>query len=107
MPQIILKQPGGQPVADFAVTGNVVTVAGVVVDCAERHADISVSVEIRNNKAGPSEGGSGAYLAQIEIPARRYNEVAGENDKDGKPTTIKEPVALDPNAVAITLWPTA
>ena len=106
MSQIILKQPG-QPVADFAVAGAVVTVAGIVVDCAERQGDTAVSVEVRNNKSGPSEGGAGAYLAQIDIPARRYIDVAGADDNDGKPTVIKEPVALDPNAVAITLWPTA
>lgn len=106
MPQINLKQPG-QPVADFSFSGNVVTVAGVEIDCAERQGDTAVTVEIRANKTGPSEGGSGAYLAQIAIPARLYVDVPGEDDKDGKPTLVRESVALDPNAVSVTLWPTA
>ncbi len=104
MPQIILKQPG-QPVSDFSVSGSHVTVAGITVDCSQRQADASVCVEIRSNRGGPSEGGDGAYLAQIDIPARSYTEIeqAGE---DGKPTMVREPVAFDSNAVVITLWPT-
>lgn len=105
MPQINLKQPG-QPVADFSVSGGNVTVAGVTIDCEARQLDTAVTVEIRANKTGPSEGGNGAYLAQIEIPARRYTDVEGK-DKDGKPEITQAPVPLDPNAISITLWPTA
>jgi hypothetical protein len=105
MPQINLKQPG-QPVSDFSVTGSLVTVAGVAVDCAERQLDTSVSIEVRANSNGIQEGGDGAYLAQIEIPARRYVEVE-TTDEDGKPMILRDPVELDPNAVVITLWPTA
>ena len=103
--QIILKQDG-QPVADFSVSGANVTVAGVAIDCAERQQDIAVTVEVRQSIGGPSEGGNGAYLAQIEIPARRYTDVEGK-DKDGKPEITQAPVPLDPNAISITLWPTA
>lgn len=105
MPQIILKQPG-QPVADFSFSGVIVTVAGISVDCASRQTDTSTTVEIRANKSGPGEGGKGAYLAQIDIPARRYIDVAGL-DANNQPTVLQEPVALDPNAVSVTLWPTA
>lgn len=110
MPQIILKQPG-QPVADFAVAGTNVTVAGVSVDCAARQLDVAVAVEIRRNTSGPSEGGHGAYLAQITIPARRYTlatAISVENDSVmGSSSATQEPVPLDPNAVQVTLWPTA
>lgn len=110
MPQIILKQPG-QPVADFAVAGASVTVDGVSVDCAARQLDVDVAVEIRRNSTGPSEGGNGAYLAQISIPARRYTPVKvinAENDSVmGPSSATQEPLPLDPNAVQVTLWPTA
>ena len=110
MPQITLKQPG-QPVADFAVTGATVTVAGMSVDCAARQMDVAVAVEIRRSTTGPSEGGNGAYLAQITIPARRYIPVksaSAENDSVmGQASSLQEAVPLDPNAVQITLWPTA
>lgn len=105
MPQIHLKQPG-QPVADFSVAANIVTVAGVVIDCVERQLDTSVTVEIRANETGPSEGGNGAYLAQIEIPARRLVDVRVTGE-DGQDQTTQEPVALDPNAITVTLWPAA
>ena len=107
--QIILKQDG-QPVADFSVSGANVTVAGVAIDCAERQQDIAVTVEVRQNIGGPSEGGNGAYLAQIEIPARCYETVivpAEGEGEDEQPTELREPLPLDPNAVVVTLWPTA
>lgn len=105
--QIILKQDG-QPVADFSVSGANVTVAGVAIDCAERQQDIAVSVEVRQNIGGPSEGGNGVYLAQIEIPARRYETVTVPAEgEDEQPTELREPLPLDPNAVVVTLWPTA
>lgn len=104
MPQINLKQPS-LPVADFAVNGALVTAAGVTVDCAERQLDTIVTVEIRSSASGAHEGGEGAYLAQIEIPARRYTDTE-KTGEDGKPTLVREPVPLDANAVVITLWPT-
>lgn len=103
MAQITLKQPG-QPVADFAVSGAVITVAGVTVDAVERQLDTSVLVEIRTADGGAIEGGDGAYLAQIMIPARRYDEMPGETEED--PVEIV-PAPLDPNAIEIVLWPTA
>ncbi len=106
MPQIVLKQPG-QPVADFAFSGAVVIVAGIAVDCADRQLDSSVVVEIRTGANGAQEGGSGAYLAHIAIPPKRYAAVAGPDDANGNPTSIQELIALDPNAVQVTLWPTA
>lgn len=105
MPQINLKQPG-QPVADFSVSGCSITVAGITVDCASRQLDTAVVVEVRTGESGAIEGGAGAYLAQIEIPARIYMdvEIVGA---DGEPSVAQEPVAIDPNAIAVTLWPTA
>ena len=105
--QIILKQ-GGQPVVDFSISGANVTVAGIAVDCAERQQDIAVTVEVRQNIGGPSEGGDGVYLAQIEIPARRYETVTTPADDEGEwPIELREPLPLDPNAVIVTLWPAA
>lgn len=104
MPQINLKQPG-QAVAEFSVTGAVVTVAGVAIDCAARETDKVQTIEIRALDGVPHEGGSGAFLAQVEIPARRYIEEVGPLDADGHPTTVITPVAFDPNRIVITLWP--
>lgn len=102
--QIHLKQ-AGQRVSDFAVLGAQVTVSGVTVDCAEHQQDIGVLLEIRANNSGPGLGGDGAYLAQIEIPARRYHTLES-NGEEGGQGEGKEALPLDPAAVIVTLWPT-
>lgn len=99
MAQILLKQPG-QSVADFSVAGAVITISGIVIDCAKRQNDGTVNIEIRRNADGATEGGNGAYLAQIAIPARRYTKV--EDDADVQHVAVP----LDPNAIEIILWPT-
>lgn len=109
MPQIILKQPG-QPVADFSVNGAVVVVAGVSVDCAQRQTDAALTVEIRVVNGVAAEGGAGAYLAQVDIPAREYEilEIDEGSQEESTPVTrVRQPLPLDPNAVVVTLWPTA
>jgi hypothetical protein len=106
MPQIDLKQPG-QPVAEFAVSGAKITVAGVEIDCAAREADADQTIEIRQKGTRAREGGTGAYLAQIHIPARRYTETPGEPDEDGNPTITQTPAPFDANRVVLTLWPAA
>lgn len=102
--QIHLKTPG-QPVADFSIAGALVTVAGVAIDCAARQQDVATVVEIRAGAAGAAEGGDGAYLAQIRIPARRYDEHEID-DEHGNLTVLRDALPLDPNAVEVTLWPT-
>lgn len=111
MPRIVLKQPG-QPVADFSFTGSVVIVAGVVIDCAARQGDAAVNIEVRADKAGTAtEGGNGAYLAQIAIPARRCITVAPVESvaagSMGQSDVPQDFAPLDPNAVQVTLWPIA
>ncbi|MCY1416331.1 hypothetical protein D3C76_513550 [compost metagenome] len=103
MAQIKLLQPG-QPVADFAVNGTKITIAGVIVDAAELQSDSRELVEIRSNGNGAQVGGTGAYLAHIEIPPAQYAEAAlGEN---GEQLAAPERLPLDPNVIVVTLWPT-
>lgn len=107
MPQIKLKQPQ-QPVAEFSVSGSTVVVAGVEIDCAERQGDSTTLVEVRRNNGVAQEGGSGAYLAHIEIPPKAYREEdSGETSTDGEEGgTVKVAEPLDPDSIVITLWPT-
>lgn len=107
MPQIKLKQ-AQQPVAEFSVSGSTVIVAGVHVDCAARQGDSTTLIEVRSNKGVAEEGGSGAYLAHIEIPPKTYREEEGDaasaDSEDASTVKVADP--LDPDAVVITLWPT-
>lgn len=107
MARIELKQPG-QTVADFAVDGAKMTIAGVLVDCEALQQDTTEIVEVRQSSAGVHIGGDGAYLAQIEIPARTYANTpaaAGEGDDQAQPESLAQP--LDANAILVTLWPAA
>lgn len=111
--QIILKSPG-QLVRDFALNGSVVTVAGHSVDVAARQLDVALLVEIRRDGETVGEIGTGAYLAQIEIPARQFIEVevddeeaapAEEGQEPQPPKMERQALPLDTNAVSIVLWP--
>ena len=93
MPQIILKQPG-QPVADFSISGTTVVVAGVSVDCVERQLDTAVTVEIRLTNGVAAEGDAGAYLAQIDIPARQHETL--EIDEGSRKRTRPSPMSASP-----------
>ena len=109
MARIELKQPG-QTVADFAVDGAKITIAGVLVDCEALQQDTTEIVEVRQSSAGVHIGGDGAYLAQIEIPARTYANAPaasseGEGDDQAQPESLAQP--LDANAILVTLWPAA
>lgn len=107
MARIELKQPG-QPVADFAVNGAQITIAGVLVDCAALQQDTTEIVEVRQSGAGAHIGGDGAYLAQIEIPARTHTTTTvPAEEEDGEPQTVTQAQPLDANAILVTLWPTA
>ena len=107
MARIETKQPG-QAVADFSVNGHLITVSGVQVDCRAMQQDSERIVEVRQSGGSAHIGGDGAYLAHITIPAKVYIEVPSEEGEGGEGGG-SERIAqdLDPNAVAITLWPLA
>lgn len=114
MAHITLQNPS-QPVADFSVNGAVITVAGAAVDCAAKQTDSQVIVNVMMDKTGTAKinAKNGAYLAQIFIPARQYQDqpivdAAGNPVPDGlgNPTSNRVALPLDPNAIAVILWPT-
>lgn len=92
---------GDASVADFSIAGSIVTVAGVVIDCAERQGDDEHHIEIRQRQGTVAESADGAYVAIIVIPARRYNEVAADDEAPAE----RLPLPLDSNAVIVQLWP--
>lgn len=102
MAQIKLINPG-QPVADFSIAGNQITVAGLLVDAEQEQGDATVVVEVRDNGTSPQIGGSGAFLAHIEIPPMQFVEHYDEETEESE----RERLPLDPNTVVVTLWPVA
>ena len=107
MARIELKHPG-QAVADFAVNGHHITVAGITVNCADLQQDTTQIIEVRQSADGRAHiGGDGAYLAHITIPARNYAETHAEARDGQEPVLERVAVDLDANAIAVTLWPLA
>lgn len=111
----ITPQIPGQPVANFSVSGASVTVSGATVDCAVLQDDTQVVIDIMRETNGDTtiHGKTGAYLAQLFIPAKQYHDqpaldAAGSPvlDAAGNPTTNRVALPLDPNTIAVTLWPT-
>ncbi len=87
-----------QPVADFSVSGALITVRGLTVDCAPYYAANTRRVDVRSDDTGNAViGGTGPFLAIIEIPGQRFSE--GENGPVLAP--------LDPAAITVVLWPSA
>lgn len=107
MAHIVLQNPS-QPVADFSVSGTIITIGGAVIDCAALQTDSQEIINVYRDKAGdvklnPKNGGT--CLAIVRIPARHYADQAGPNDEHGNPTVVSVPQPLDPNAISVELWP--
>lgn len=109
MARFTMQSPG-QPTDDFGAAGKIVTIAGIQIDCAALQADSLVLVNVAKDKSGavklnPKNGG--ACLAIIRIPAKQYQDIEGEPDpQTGNPTFVRTEIPLDPNAIAVELWPT-
>ena len=96
MPQIHLMQPG-QPVADFSVAGSVVTVAGVIVDAAERQGDSSVVVEVRHSGA--------SARSVVTAPTWPTSPSPRRNTVNRSPTKKRAKKSPRPSACRLTLTP--
>jgi len=109
MAHITLQSPG-QPIADFSVSGATISIAGTAIDCAALQTESQVLVNVSKDKAGavklnPKSGGT--CLAIIRIPAKQYHDLPGDPDpQTGNPTFVRTGIPLDPNAIAVELWPT-
>ncbi|QFT84486.1 hypothetical protein FIU88_05765 [Halomonas sp. THAF12] len=97
---------GAGPHPDFSVSAALVTVAGVAIDAAARQTDQQEIIDIRLVDGVAQEGGSGYQLASVRIPPRRYVETEPDPAEGEEATGSREPAALDPHHVAVTIWPT-
>lgn len=57
-----------------------------------------------NLVSGVIPGAAERYVAQIDIPARRYNYVPDGVDEDGNPKQKQVAEPLDMECVTLTLW---
>lgn len=101
-----MQTRGAGPHPDVSVSGSVVTVGEVAVNCEERQDESAVLIDLRQDRGGPvTEGGEGRQVASVYIPPRRYEEVeTGETDDEDNPVMSREAVPLDCDHVLVTLW---
>lgn len=101
-----MQTRGAGPHPDVSVSGSVVTVGEVTVNCEERQDESAVLIDLRQERGGPvTEGGEGRQVASVYIPPRRYEEVeTGETDDEDNPVMSREAVPLDCDQVLVTLW---
>ena len=69
----------------------------------ERDFEQNLDICIDANKC-LAMGLANHYVAQIHIPARRYEDAVDGVDEDGRDKIIRSPLPLDMNHVVLTLW---
>ena len=111
---MIVKKIGPGPWANVIVLGATVQVQGITLDCAARHEDAAVVVDICDVGDGTlaeGAGGAACYVASARIPPRIYKDVplvdeegAPVLDCNGKQEYTREGQPLDGGACTLTLW---
>ncbi|MDR0838158.1 MAG: hypothetical protein LBN99_00785 [Oscillospiraceae bacterium] len=105
----IVKKNAGE-YTRYALSGTALSLGDgeLTLDLAERERDYRVDVDVFRGADGALTIGAGRrYVAQIGIPARRY-EIRGTGlaDDMGFEVLAKTAVPLDADAVTLTLWAT-
>lgn len=112
----IVEKDLGQKI-DYTVKGTKLNINDeLILDLARYERDFDVHIDISEDWAGMlTMGLADRYVAQIDIPARKYNEIEIEvdmehipegdsgTDKRGKSITL-EPVPFSMENVTFTLW---
>lgn len=99
--QILLL--GAGPHHDIAVSGNLITIGGLTVDCQAEQRQEQTTISLYQTGAGISTSGSGAFVATVVIPPQQW-PAASEQSNEDKPVAL-EPLPLNPDTVTLTLWP--
>ncbi len=105
---IIHKNDGAK--IPYTVNGSKITFDDeVMYNLAKYERDEASHIDLCRDKfgnlvSGVIPGSAERYVAQIDIPARRYNYVADGVDADGNPKQKQVAVPLDMERVTLTLW---
>lgn len=105
--KIVEKNVGDK--IDYSVSGTKLNINDeLILDLARYERDFDVHIDISEDWAGMlTMGIADRYVAQIDIPARQYNEVPAEvvegTEIEGEQTKL-EPVPFSMENVTLTLW---
>lgn len=99
--QILLL--GAGPHHDIAVSGNLITIGGLTVDCRAEQRQEQITISLYQTDSGISTSGPGAFVATVVIPPQQWQS-ASEQPNEDKPAAPL-PLPLNPDTVTLTLWP--
>ena len=99
--QILLL--GAGPHHDIAVSGNLITIGGLTVDCQAEQRQEQVTISLYQTDSGISTSGLGAFVATVVIPPQQWPAVSEQPSED-QPAAL-ELLPLNPDTVTLTLWP--
>lgn len=94
----------------YTVTGSKITFDDeVTYNLARYERDEAVHIDLCRDKrgnlvSGVIPGTAERYVAQIDIPARKYSYVPNGVDEEGRPMEKKVAAPLDMESVTLTLW---
>lgn len=95
---IINDLTGGKAVADYTLSGGVLTVAGHDIDIEAESGDNPVSIDISCTGGTVHRGVGARYLASVLLPARRYQESTVGED------TAMTPLPIDAAEIELRLY---
>ena len=99
--QILLL--GAGPHYDIAVSGNLITIGGLTVDCQAQQRQEQTTISLYQTDSGISTSGPGAFVATVVIPPQQW-PAANEQPNEDQPAA-SQPLPLNPDTVTLTLWP--
>lgn len=79
----------------------------LTINLASREQDWPVHIDICHDSDRALVIGAAAgraYVAQIDIPARQYNETVVDSDEFPDGEIVRTPIDLDMETVTLTLW---
>lgn len=101
----IIEKNVGEKI-NYSVDGTKININDqLTLDLAKCERDFDIHIDISENWAGIMVMGlADRYVAQIDIPARKYNEIKKEGTEDEEDSIILEPVPFSMENVTLTLW---
>lgn len=105
--QIVMMPEDAKQVIDYEITKNTISFNDdeLAINLQKRERDGDVHIDICSDRSGAlvmGAAGSFKYVAQIDIPAREYEDE--EYEEDGETKVKKVPVPFSMDRCTLTLW---
>lgn len=98
---------GDGPTVQYELMGNTLSFndGELMINLEKREKDFPRQIDICEDEyGGLCMGLARKYVAQVDIPARRYDYINNGQRENGEPIIERVAIPFDPQRVAITLW---